>query len=47
MPEVCAELEAAAGRGVDVRLVLEDESMNSAVAFSTLQGKAGFWVWPA
>jgi cardiolipin synthase A/B len=45
--DVCAELEAAAGRGVDVRLVLESESMDGAAAFSSLRAMVGFWVWPA
>jgi phosphatidylserine/phosphatidylglycerophosphate/cardiolipin synthase-like enzyme len=45
--DVCAEVEASAGRDVDVRLVLEDESMDGAAAFSSLRGRATFWVWPA
>ena len=45
--EVCAEVEAVSDRGADVRLVLEDESMDSAAAFSSLRGRAGFWVRPA
>jgi cardiolipin synthase A/B len=45
--EVCAEVEATSDRGVDVRLVLENESMDSAAAFSSLRGRVGFWVWPA
>jgi phosphatidylserine/phosphatidylglycerophosphate/cardiolipin synthase-like enzyme len=44
--DVCAELEAATGRGVDVGLVLENESMDAAAAFSLLRGRASFWVWP-
>jgi phosphatidylserine/phosphatidylglycerophosphate/cardiolipin synthase-like enzyme len=47
VPEVVAELKAAMARGVDVRLVLEDEVVDGAAAFAELAGSASLWVWPS
>lgn len=54
VPHVNDRLRAAAGRGVDIRLVLETKKdshgaldVDAAVAFSALQGTATFYIWPA
>ena len=51
VPDVVDALHAAAGRGVDVRLVLETAdaghlSVDAAEAFATLSGAVTIWTWP-
>lgn len=53
VPEVLSELTSAAGRGVEVRLILETAedsggrlSHDAAEAFDSLRNAAAFYVWP-